>query len=365
MRIALLICSNVIGGHEFQAAALSRSLAQHSTVEIFVNRPEHAKLFQETGLRVSVVERLLLKSGTLLKQWLDGWFHRREIRDLVTNFDHVVVSSGAVEAGIAAGVALRGYKPISMYLPFFYDRVPNWGRIGHLYNCMLASSCRLFDRIITINRIQAFVIYKFSGVSTIVVTNKIREVKPALERGSPRLVFVGRLDHQKRIDELMQWLDTEVNPVSELLLIGDGPLRSKLEQKAQTLTYLNCTFLGWKSPEEQDRLIRSSDILVLNSLLEGEPLVIREARARGMHIVVRNIVGTRGITSRSERFNTRDEFIQKLICFNDMAGSGDDWFIKKNISHETRRNDSMLALQRLMREHTGTRINKIPPTNIK
>jgi glycosyltransferase involved in cell wall biosynthesis len=318
IRVALLACTNVIGGHEFQVAALGRDLANHVEVSIFVNHVHHANLFEDAGLSVGVAEGLLLEPGALPRQCLNGWRRGHAIRTLVEKFDHIIVCAGSVEAGISVGLALRGYKPTSMYLPFFYDRVPVWGWKGHLYNCLLARASRLFDRIITINRIQAKVIRAFSGVLTFVVTNKIRDVQPPVQDGPARLVFVGRLDHQKRVDELIRWLDTDTNPISELVLIGDGPLRSQLEQQAQTLRYLKCSFLGWKSPEEQDRLIRSSDILVLNSLLEGEPLVIREARARGMPIAARDIVGTRGVTLNVERFTSQQTLIEllKIIRFS-------------------------------------------------
>lgn len=307
IRVAFLICSNVIGGHEFQSAALASSMSDHFSVKIFVNRAEHIKVFSDLGLDVELAEGVLLEVGSLAVQWARGWINRHAIRKLVTGFDHVIVCAGAVEAGVASGIALKGHIPNSMYLPFFYDRVPVWGWKGGIYNCMLASFCTLFDRVITINRIQAHVINVFSGVSAVVVTNKIRDVHPPLDLGPPRLVFVGRLDHQKRIGELIEWLDTPANPVRELLLIGDGPLRKQLEHKADRLAYLKCSFLGWRSPEEQDRIIRGNDILVLNSLLEGEPLVIREARARGMKIVARNIVGTRGVTARTERYASQTE----------------------------------------------------------
>jgi len=321
IRVAILVCSRIIGGHEYQVAALAKSLAAHVSVSVYVNQPEHASLFNNPELTVYVKEGQLLRLGTFVAQYFDGWRRRNAIRSLVESHDYVIVSAGAVEAAIATGVALRGYKPMSMYLPFFYDRVPVWGWTGHLYNCILAGSCRLYDRIITINRIQAYVIRAFCGVSTSVVTNKIREVQPPVEHGPPRLVFVGRLDHQKRVDELMQWLDTGANPVKELLLVGDGPLRTQLEHHAQMLTYLKCSFLGWRSPEEQDRLIRSNDILVLNSLLEGEPLVIREARARGMKIAARDIVGTRGVTARTERYKSQSELHSCILKFIDSISS--------------------------------------------
>lgn len=315
IRVAILVCSRVLGGHEYQVAALAQSLAAHVSVSVYVNQPDHASLFNAPELNVCLKEGQLLRPGKLLTQYLDGWCRRNAIRSLVESHDYVIVSAGAVEAAIAAGVALRGYKPMSMYLPFFYDRVPVWGWFGHLYNFILARSCRLYDHIITINRIQAYVIRAFSGVLTFIVPNKIREVQSAVEQGPARLIFVGRLDHQKRLDELMHWLDLDTNPVKELLLIGDGPWRQQLEHQAKAMKYLKCSFLGWRNPKEQDQLIFKNDILVLNSLLEGEPLVIREARLRGMKIVTRDIIGVRGVTTRSERYASQDELINLLLKF--------------------------------------------------
>ena len=310
--VALLACTNVVGGHEYQLAALGQSLAKHVDVTVFVNRAEQAELFRDAGLEVRVMKGLLLGPGPLPWQYVAGWHRRTEIRAMVAGFDHVIVSAGAVEAGVAVGVALRGLQPASLYLPSFYNRVPVWGWKGHIYNCVLGTTCKLFDRIITINRIQARVIRAFSGCQTLVVANLIRQVQLPVERGPSRMIFIGRMDRQKRVDELMRWLDIESNPIRDLLLIGDGPLRPELERLAQKLTHLNCTFLGWTKPEDQDRLIRASDVLVLNSLIEGEPLVVREARVRGMSIVARTIVGTRGVTSRAERFSTQQGLIDRL-----------------------------------------------------
>jgi len=302
-RVALLACTNVIGGHEFQAAALGRSLMAHVELTVFVNREAHAAVFRDVGLDVRVAEGLLLGPGSLPHQCVAGWRRRAQIRALVDGFDHVIVSAGAVEAGVAAGVAVKGYKPVSMYLPFFYDRVPVWGWKGHLYNCILSRACRLFDRIVTINRIQARVIHAFADVRTTVVRNQVRHVDaPSASTAPARLVFIGRLDHQKRIGELIDWLDFEGNPYQELCIVGDGPLRTELEAQAGACRHLRCTFHGWVSPAAQDALLHAHDVLVLNSLLEGEPLAIREAQLRGMRVIARDIVGVRGVTRPFQRY---------------------------------------------------------------
>jgi glycosyltransferase involved in cell wall biosynthesis len=353
LRVALLACTNVIGGHEFQAAALAKSLAEHVSVTVFVNHPDHVKVFEDAGLEIRIVEGVLLEPGLLPKQLLNGWLHRTEIRSLVEGFDHVIVSAGAVEAGVAVGLALRrGTRPLSMYLPSFYDRVPLWGWKGHLYNCALGVACRLFNFIITINRIQARVIHAFSGVPTLVVGNRIRQVHLPVEQGPSRLVFVGRMDQQKRIGELMRWLDSDLNPINNLLLIGDGPLRQLLERQSLESKHLNCTFLGSLKPQDQDRLIRATDVLMLNSLIEGEPLVVREARARGMNILVRDIVGTRGVTSRKERFSSQMELLDRLSAIAAFKVKSCETRIaaKQPLKVEKMRNKNIISLLGMMAE---------------
>lgn len=307
VRVAVLVCSNVLGGHEFQAAALVRNLTRHADVTVFVNVADQRAMFEAPSVVVHVLEHQLLRPGALPRQLLDGLRRRAALRAATKGQDHVIVSAGAVEAGVAVGVALREFVPTSLYLPFFYDRVPAWGAVaGRLYNAVLGACCRLFSGIITINRIQARVIRAFTGVPTTVVTNEVRHVSAPSAGGPSRLVFVGRLGEQKRVGELIGWLDFAANPFDELLLIGDGPLRLALEAQAATLKHLRCTFCGWLGPEDQDRLLRSDDVLLINSLLEGEPLSIREAHARGMRVLARDIIGVRGLTRRSMRYRDAD-----------------------------------------------------------
>jgi glycosyltransferase involved in cell wall biosynthesis len=343
--IAILICSNVIGGHELQAAELGKSLAKHASVTFLLNKFDHAPVFEATGLEVRILDGLLLEPGKLPFQFFNGWRHRSMVRELVKNYDHIIVSAGTVEAGISAGFCFYNYKSNSLYLPSFCDRVPIWGWPGYIYNCILAASCKFFDQLIVINKIQARIIYAFTSVPTLVVENQIRKVTPSNHNGPSRLVFVGRLDAIKRINELIVWLDSEANPIKQLLLIGDGPLRQELEELAKNCRYLNCSFLGWMSPNEQDQLIRSSDVLVLNSLVEGEPMVIREGRLRGMNFAVRNINGVRGVTLKKERFNSQKELMGILSRLSSQSKhqEGFDWK-GDQIKNEKRRLNSILML---------------------
>lgn len=312
-KIAVLICTNVIGGHEFQMATLVRDLNQCADLTVYVNHEAHRQMFAETGAPTVTLAGQLLRPGNLLKQMLEGVKARSSLRRQLGTPDTVLLSAGAVEAGVAASIALHGWKPMSLYLPFFYDRVPVWGAVGYLYNFLLSRFCRLYDQIVTINRIQASVIRALTGVKTLVVPNLVREVAPAPATRPGRMLFVGRLDHQKRVDELISWTDFEDNPFKELLIIGDGPLRAQIEGMAKAARHIKVVLAGWLGPQQQDSLIDGNDVLLLNSLLEGEPLVIREANKRGMRVFARNIIGVRGVTRRVARFSSCEQ-IRKLLC---------------------------------------------------
>jgi glycosyltransferase involved in cell wall biosynthesis len=315
LRVVVLICANVLGGHEFQAAALVRALARHADVTVLTNLASQRAMFEAPGVVVRALEQQLLRAGPLPRQLLDGLRRRRSLRAAVAGNDHAIVSGGAVEAGVAAALALHGFIPTSLYLPFFYDRIPAWGPVaGTAYNALLAACCRLFQRIVTINRIQARLIRAFTGVPTMVVDNEIRSVAAPVDTGTGRLVFVGRLGEQKRVGELLDWVDFPGNPFDELILIGDGPLRQALEAQGRSLAHMRCTFHGWLGATEQDRLLRPNDVLLINSLLEGEPLSIREAQARGMRVLARDIVGVRGVTRRGMRYRDAGGLRALLSC---------------------------------------------------
>jgi glycosyltransferase involved in cell wall biosynthesis len=345
-KIAVLACTNVIGGHEFQTATLVRDLVRHADVTVYVNQEAHHTMFAETGAVTVSLPGLLLRPGNLLKQVHAGLTSRASLRRHLGAPDMVLISAGAVEAGVGASIALYGWAPLSLYLPFFYDRVPVWGPTGYLYNFVLSRFCGFYRRIVTINRIQATVIRAMTGAETLVIPNLIRHVMPAPAEQTGRMLFVGRLDHQKRVDELIQWTDFAENPFKELVVIGDGPLRPLLEEQANRTRYVRVKFMGWQSSAEQDAMIDGNDVLVLNSLLEGEPLVIREARKRGNRILARSITGVRGVTKPGERFASKEDLQRRLTSLQPRRAQLD---VKETSATDVRRREAAVQALRLAR----------------
>ena len=274
-RVAFVIASTVIGGHEFQSRALVDDFVRYAEVTVYLNGEEQCPLFTGADAHIHLQPGLFLETGWLGKQVFNGLRRRHNIGTPLSGYDHIVVCAGTVEAGICTAVALVGKRNVTLYLPFFYDRTASWGKIGCIYNLLLGTFGLLYKNIITINRIQAKLIRRFMHRATIVIPNRVNDVPRAEKRGSGRLLCIGRLDRQKRVPELLRWLDFPDNPYREILVIGDGPECNLVASVAARMKYVKATLLGWKSAAEQNALIDGNDVLIMNSVIEGEPLVVR------------------------------------------------------------------------------------------
>lgn len=328
-RIAVVIASDVLGGHEFQSAELAYQIGQGREVVILLNRRHFLPTFEIKKLNCEVHEGLFFNDGNVAKQILRGFLKQKKIAEALIGFDQVVVCAGAVEASVATGIAsrLHGVDPI-LYLPFFYDRRVVWGCVGSIYNVLLRTLMNIYSQLITINAIQARLVRVCYKGLVSVVNNVVEDVPPLrLGPGLPRLVFIGRLDGQKRILELITALDFPENPYKHFVIIGDGPLREQMCLAIEQARHIQIQYLGWLNTQDQTEILRPTDILVLNSVIEGEPIVLREAAARGMLTVVADIPGVRGVTQRRFRYKNIDDLRHMLIKL--YSNKFDDDFVKK------------------------------------
>ncbi len=115
----------------------------------------------------------------------------------------------------------------------------------------------------------------------------------ALGRGETTQLVVccARLAEQKGHDALLEaWRQvTASRPGPELVLVGDGPLRSELERAADDLP--GVTFAGWRSRVECLRWMRAATLVVCPSRYEAMSLVPLEAAALGTPVVATRVEG--------------------------------------------------------------------------
>lgn len=108
------------------------------------------------------------------------------------------------------------------------------------------------------------------------------------------IVCVGRLSPEKGQSGLLEAFASvrAKHPEVSLVLAGDGPDRSGLEETAKTLGVEDAVkFVGRLTEEEALAEIARSNVLVLPSFMEGLPIVLMEAMAIGVPVVASRVAG--------------------------------------------------------------------------
>lgn len=115
--------------------------------------------------------------------------------------------------------------------------------------------------------------------------DKIRAAK--LKR--PTLIFVGRLHPQKNLKNLIYAIDVVKIKIPNVLLaiVGEGTLKLDLQKYVLELKVENnVKFIGQKEGSDLIKLYKSSNIFILPSIYEGQPLSLLEAWAAKLPVIV-------------------------------------------------------------------------------
>lgn len=106
------------------------------------------------------------------------------------------------------------------------------------------------------------------------------------------LTCVGRLSSQKGLDTLLEALAVLPTLQWRLHLIGDGPERDALGQRAHALgIFDHIVFEGWLERASMPERLRQADIFVFPSVQEGMPNAVLEAMACGLPVIACRIEG--------------------------------------------------------------------------
>lgn len=117
--------------------------------------------------------------------------------------------------------------------------------------------------------------------------------------GTPMLLFVGRVAHEKNIEFLLRALDRARRrvPSAVLVIAGEGPARPRLERLTARLGLVGGVhFVGYL--DRRSTLLdcyAAADAFVFASRTETQGLVLLEAMAVGLPVVSTAVMGTRDI----------------------------------------------------------------------
>jgi glycosyltransferase involved in cell wall biosynthesis len=196
--------------------------------------------------------------------------------------------------------ALRGIP----YVVHFHLDVGPSGKFGWLLplykKFFLGTVLRRAKKIIVFSEEQSLLIrdkYNLKNEQIVIIPNGVAdkffyEKEMPVQRSLMRILYVGRLSPQKRIDRMIEAVSFLDFP-AQIIIVGDGQDRKMLEQIVKKLALNNITFLGKKFGDELISCYRQADVFLIPSEKEGMPLSVLEAMASGLPIVGSDVIGIR------------------------------------------------------------------------
>ena len=286
MRLLLVIDSLDTGGCERHTVDLALALhrgGHEVAIACSVGGPLATVLGGECVPCYALMKRLVKRRVSLFFGWKLRKLLRRERFDVV--HAHMYASAVAVAiATLGSGVPLvltqhseARWRPARarLYSRWLYRRAAHVIAVSNSIGRLLADHhCVPADRITVLP----------SAVAAPV--SKGRSALPAVLRGAPLVGVVARLQPEKGVAIFLEAVAhvSPLVPTCHFPIVGDGPLRQKLEVRAAQLGLQERVhFLGFRGDARE--LISLLDVLVVPSLSEGAPLVVLEAMTAGIPVV--------------------------------------------------------------------------------
>jgi glycosyltransferase involved in cell wall biosynthesis len=169
--------------------------------------------------------------------------------------------------------------------------------------------------IVNSNSVKDFALdlgYKDSSITLVPNGHNLEKFQLPIDRAAVRaslgvepdetlLAFAGRLIETKRVPDLITAFKQLLvkHPKLKLVLCGDGPLTEQIKNQIQELNLESkVTLLGFVKNVPQ--ILRSADLFVFPSVVEGLPNAVIEAELSGLPIVACDIPGTRDVITHQE-----------------------------------------------------------------
>jgi 1,2-diacylglycerol 3-alpha-glucosyltransferase len=226
--------------------------------------------------------------------------------DIVHIQNHFLIGKQAVSAAKKLGIPVIGtnhFMPENLvhylHLPEIAER---WLRKFAWRECI-----RIFEQLdfVTTPTKTALALLKNAGFSKDIMpiscgidldrfkpTNDGSYLKQifAVPINKPVLLYVGRLDKEKRIDLILRALPDILRVTSaHLVLAGIGKEKQKLEELTEKLGIQKAvTFTGFVPDEDLQNIYRIADIFVIAGIAELQSIVTMEAMASGLPVVAVN-----------------------------------------------------------------------------
>jgi glycosyltransferase involved in cell wall biosynthesis len=295
----------VVGGLERQAFELSRALVQEPSVEVHVLTTRfdsaHKKNELVDGVQIKRVKwfksRVLRHLILPFQIALEMWYFRKSI-NVVHVHQHSTFGLFAIAISRLLGlqvivklpnVGKHGVPGIRQGILGFFSI-----RVFLLANAFVAMSKESVNELKQIGVPFSRILTIPNGIvlsSPNTTDHKNQAIK---ESTTCRVVFVGRLKPQKRLDILLrawQSLPEQTRRLATLEIWGDGPLRVALEEWCRENGLIESIVWRGNLTDVRAELVKA-DIFVLPSSNEGNSNAILEAMDASVPVLATSVGGT-------------------------------------------------------------------------
>lgn len=153
----------------------------------------------------------------------------------------------------------------------------------------------------------------------------------AVAPGAVKALYVGRISSEKNMPMLERvWKRVHdkcrrLGVVCELILVGDGPFRQRMEA---SLEGAGARFLGFRHGDELSRIYASSDFFVFTSTTDTLGQVVLESQASGIPVVVTDKGGPKEVV---------DDGLTGFVVASENEGAWVDTIVRLIVDGEERR----------------------------
>ncbi|MBN1245748.1 glycosyltransferase family 4 protein [Candidatus Bathyarchaeota archaeon] len=105
------------------------------------------------------------------------------------------------------------------------------------------------------------------------------------------ILFAGRVERIKGLDFLIKSFKSvkEMEPNAKLVIVGRGSDETRLRRLTEEFELTDVVFMGFQNPRKIPEILNCADVVVLCSVSEASPNIVREAFACGVPVVSTNV----------------------------------------------------------------------------
>lgn len=254
-KIIFLVLKKGFGGIENQVTTLANSLVDLYDVSLLFLDDIKANLEINPKIKIIIKEKKMLPNNS------------KYYSNLLKNMDVVIGTDNYFNKYIVKYA--KGKKIL-------------WELRSSLENDIEDKYYSLLDSIVVLNQDMANNYKKYNN--NVVIINKgitIKDKESALN--NKNILFIGKLEEKKNVSELLNVFSGVKKKVdAKLLIVGEGKMRSSLEELVKTKKMRDVYFLGYMGKDEIGEVCLNSSLYVTCSLDNTFGSAILEAMSYGI-----------------------------------------------------------------------------------